>query len=101
MTFYGYERPDGRVGVRGQSRETFRLQRNHQRTNQRQQENEHGGNESIVSLLSTGASSVVPAMFLCYLIGMIFRVAQGSGTVAGMWGARRSGRWWLRWSNSR
>ena len=43
-----------------------------------------GIGDSIVSLLSTGASSVVPAMFLCYLIGMIFRVAQGSGTVAGM-----------------
>ena len=43
-----------------------------------------GIGNSIVSLLSTGASSVVPAMFLCYLIGMIFRVAQGSGTVAGM-----------------
>ena len=40
--------------------------------------------DSIVSLLSTGTNSVVPAMFLCYLIGMIFRVAQGSGTVAGM-----------------
>ena len=43
-----------------------------------------GIGDSIVSLLSTGASSVVPAMFLCYLIGLIFRVAQGSGTVAGM-----------------
>lgn len=43
-----------------------------------------GIGDSIVSLLSTGASSVVTAMFLCYLIGMIFRVAQGSGTVAGM-----------------
>lgn len=43
-----------------------------------------GIGDSIVSLLSTGASSVVPAMFLSYLIGMIFRVAQGSGTVAGM-----------------
>ena len=43
-----------------------------------------GIGDSIVSLLSTGANSVVPAMFLCYLIGMIFRVAQGSGTVAGM-----------------
>ena len=43
-----------------------------------------GIGDSIVSLLSTGTNSVVPAMFLCYLIGMIFRVAQGSGTVAGM-----------------
>lgn len=43
-----------------------------------------GIGNSIVSLLSTGTNSVIPAMFLCYLIGMIFRVAQGSGTVAGM-----------------
>ena len=43
-----------------------------------------GIGDSIVSLLSTGTSSVVPAMFLAYFIGMIFRVAQGSGTVAGM-----------------
>lgn len=39
---------------------------------------------AIVALLSTGTSAVVPAMFLAYLIGMVFRVAQGSGTVAGM-----------------
>lgn len=43
-----------------------------------------GIGQAIVDLLSTGTNSVVPAMFLCYLIGMIFRVAQGSGTVAGM-----------------
>ncbi len=43
-----------------------------------------GMGDAIVGLLNTGASSVVPAMFLAYLIGMIFRVAQGSGTVAGM-----------------
>lgn len=43
-----------------------------------------GIGQSIVDLLSTGTSSVVPAMFLAYFIGMIFRVAQGSGTVAGM-----------------
>lgn len=43
-----------------------------------------GIGNSIVSLLSTGTNSVIPGMFLCYLIGMIFRVAQGSGTVAGM-----------------
>ena len=43
-----------------------------------------GIGDSVVALLSTGTSAVVPAMFLCYLIGMIFRVAQGSGTVAGM-----------------
>jgi GntP family gluconate:H+ symporter len=43
-----------------------------------------GIGDSIVSLLSTGTDSVIPAMFLAYFIGMIFRVAQGSGTVAGM-----------------
>lgn len=43
-----------------------------------------GIGQAIVDLLSTGTSSVIPAMFLAYLIGMIFRVAQGSGTVAGM-----------------
>lgn len=43
-----------------------------------------GMGDAIVGLLNTGASSVVPAMFLAYIIGMIFRVAQGSGTVAGM-----------------
>jgi len=43
-----------------------------------------GIGQSIVSMLGTGTHSVIPAMFLSYLIGMIFRVAQGSGTVAGM-----------------
>ena len=38
----------------------------------------------LVSLLGTDTTSVIPAMFLAYFIGMIFRVAQGSGTVAGM-----------------
>lgn len=44
-----------------------------------------GLGDAIISLLNTNnSSSVVPAMFLAYLIGMVFRVAQGSGTVAGM-----------------
>ena len=43
-----------------------------------------GIGNAIVSLLGTDTTSVIPAMFLAYFIGMIFRVAQGSGTVAGM-----------------
>lgn len=43
-----------------------------------------GIGDNIVKMLGTGTSSVIPAMFLAYAIGMIFRVAQGSGTVAGM-----------------
>ena len=43
-----------------------------------------GIGNAIVSLLGTNTTSVIPAMFLAYLIGLIFRVAQGSGTVAGM-----------------
>ena len=43
-----------------------------------------GIGDAIVSLLGTNTTSVLPAMFLAYLIGLIFRVAQGSGTVAGM-----------------
>ena len=43
-----------------------------------------GIGDAIVGLLGTDTTSVVPAMFLAYIIGMIFRVAQGSGTVAGM-----------------
>ena len=38
----------------------------------------------IVGLLGTNTTSILPAMFLAYGIGMVFRVAQGSGTVAGM-----------------
>lgn len=46
---------------------------------------EAGVGDSIVALLSTeGNTSVVGAMLLAFTIGMIFRVAQGSGTVAGM-----------------
>lgn len=45
---------------------------------------EAGVGDSIVSLLNTGTSSVVSAMFLAFGIGMVFRVAQGSGTVAGI-----------------
>lgn len=46
---------------------------------------EAGVGASIVALLSTeGNTSVVGAMLLAFTIGMIFRVAQGSGTVAGM-----------------
>ncbi len=45
---------------------------------------ETGIGDAIVGLLGTDTKSVLPAMFLAYLIGMIFRVAQGSGTVAGM-----------------
>ena len=43
-----------------------------------------GIGNAIVSLLGTNTTSVIPAMFLAYFIGLIFRVAQGSGTVAGM-----------------
>ena len=43
-----------------------------------------GIGDAIVGLLGTDTTSVIPAMFLAYFIGMIFRVAQGSGTVAGM-----------------
>lgn len=43
-----------------------------------------GIGDAIVGLLGTNTTSVVPAMFLAYFIGFIFRVAQGSGTVAGM-----------------
>ena len=43
-----------------------------------------GIGDAIVGLLGTDTTSVLPAMFLAYFIGMIFRVAQGSGTVAGM-----------------
>lgn len=43
-----------------------------------------GIGDAIVGLLGTDTTSVIPAMFLAYGIGMIFRVAQGSGTVAGM-----------------
>lgn len=43
-----------------------------------------GIGDAIVGLLGTDTNSVIPAMFLSYFIGMIFRVAQGSGTVAGM-----------------
>ena len=43
-----------------------------------------GIGNAIVSLLGTDTTSVIPAMFLAYFIGLIFRVAQGSGTVAGM-----------------
>ena len=43
-----------------------------------------GIGDAIVGLLGTDTTSVVPAMFLAYGIGLIFRVAQGSGTVAGM-----------------
>ena len=43
-----------------------------------------GIGDAIVGLLGTDTTSVLPAMFLAYGIGMIFRVAQGSGTVAGM-----------------
>lgn len=43
-----------------------------------------GIGNAIVGLLGTDTTSVLPAMFLAYGIGMIFRVAQGSGTVAGM-----------------
>ena len=38
----------------------------------------------VVGLLGTNTTSILPAMFLAYGIGMVFRVAQGSGTVAGM-----------------
>ena len=43
-----------------------------------------GIGDAIVGLLGTDTTSVIPAMFLAYFIGLIFRVAQGSGTVAGM-----------------
>ena len=43
-----------------------------------------GIGDAIVGLLGTNTTSVLPAMFLAYFIGMSFRVAQGSGTVAGM-----------------
>ncbi|MFP7696323.1 GntP family permease [Trueperella sp. LYQ143] len=43
-----------------------------------------GVGDSILSLLNTGTSSKLAAMFLAFTIGLIFRVAQGSGTVAGM-----------------
>lgn len=43
-----------------------------------------GIGDAIVGLLGTDTTSVIPAMFLAYGIGLIFRVAQGSGTVAGM-----------------
>ena len=43
-----------------------------------------GIGDAIVGLLGTSTTSVIPAMFLAYFIGVIFRVAQGSGTVAGM-----------------
>ena len=43
-----------------------------------------GVGDGIVSKLSTGTSSTLGVMCLGFLIGMIFRVAQGSGTVAGM-----------------
>lgn len=43
-----------------------------------------GIGDAIVGLLGTDTTSVLPAMFLAYFIGLIFRVAQGSGTVAGM-----------------
>ena len=43
-----------------------------------------GVGDSIVKMLDTGTSSIIATMFMAYGIGMIFRVAQGSGTVAGM-----------------
>ena len=43
-----------------------------------------GIGDAIVGLLGTDTTSVIPAMFLAYFIGLIFRVAPGSGTVAGM-----------------
>lgn len=43
-----------------------------------------GIGDSIVGLLNSGTSSVIATMFMAFLIGLIFRVAQGSGTVAGM-----------------
>ena len=43
-----------------------------------------GIGDAIVGLLGTDTTSVIPAMFLAYGIGLIFRGAQGSGTVAGM-----------------
>lgn len=43
-----------------------------------------GVGDGIVSTLSTGTTSTLGVMFLGFLIGMIFRVAQGFGTVAGM-----------------
>ena len=43
-----------------------------------------GIGDAIVGLLGTNTTSILPAMFLAYGIGMVFRVAQGSGTVAGM-----------------
>ena len=43
-----------------------------------------GIGDAIVGLLGTNTTSILPAMFLAYGIGLVFRVAQGSGTVAGM-----------------
>lgn len=39
---------------------------------------------ALVSTLSINSGSVLKALFLAYLIGCIFRIAQGSGTVAGI-----------------
>lgn len=39
---------------------------------------------ALVSTLSISSGSVLKALFLAYFIGCIFRVAQGSGTVAGI-----------------
>lgn len=43
-----------------------------------------GIGNAIVSTLGTNVNSIIPVMFLGYFIGLIFRVAQGSGTVAGL-----------------
>lgn len=43
-----------------------------------------GIGSAIVDTLGTDAHSILPVMLLAYFIGFIFRVAQGSGTVAGM-----------------
>lgn len=39
---------------------------------------------ALVSTLSINSDSVLKALFLAYFIGCIFRIAQGSGTVAGI-----------------
>ena len=39
---------------------------------------------ALVSTLNIGSGSVLKVLFLAYLIGCIFRIAQGSGTVAGI-----------------
>lgn len=39
---------------------------------------------ALVTTLSISSSSVIKVLFLAYFIGCIFRIAQGSGTVAGI-----------------